>query len=606
MANELATRGIGYAGSIFGSATVDFNFASDKRAIDRKSFQQYINFTRATSATYTDQEGIVRFAAINTSLRSEEFDNAAWIKTAASVTPDATIAPNGTLTADSLIEDSTSAQHRVSQSTTMLDNTSYTFSVYAKANTRSTFRLSFGRKDATLPGAVIDLTNGQILQQLAGPDSVSVVSVGNGWYRCIVTANALTGAAAPILRVWITQGTSITYQGDGVSGIYLWGAQFEQGTSATDYLPTSAVINSAPRFDHNPSTKQSLGLLIESQATNNLLQSQDFATTWIQTALTVGTSISAPDASVTAQKIAEDNTIAEHRISQASAGAATTSPVAFSVFAKAAERTKVRLAFSSLASWVGGGGAAVIFDLTNGTAVVDGSTPTNFGIIAYPNGWYRCFIVGTPTASIVPNANIFIYGSTTSSYQGVPGSGIYIWGAQLEYESSPSSYIPTTTTVVTRNADVATIQGTFFSGFWNPAGGTIYSEIKRAFPVPSSLFLRAWQADDGTSGNRIEQSYYSSGQVCLISTGAVSQAEWYPAYFAQNGVKAALSFAANNVAGASNGVITGSDNTVTLPTVNRVTIGSEFGSSSFLNGHISRFSYWNSRLPNSKLQQITK
>jgi hypothetical protein len=58
--------------------------------------------------------------------------------------------------------------------------------------------------------------------------------------------------------------------GDGTSGIYIWGAQLEQSTTVGEYIPTTSTINSAPRFDHNPTTGESLGLLVEEQRTNML------------------------------------------------------------------------------------------------------------------------------------------------------------------------------------------------------------------------------------------------------------------------------------------------------------------------------------------------
>jgi hypothetical protein len=154
-------------------------------------------------------------------------------------------------------------------------------------------------------------------------------------------------------------------------------------------------------------------------------------------------------------------------------------------------------------------------------------------------------------------------------------------------------------------ADVASITGEAFAGIWNQAAGTVYSDIRRLSAVPSG-FPRAWQASDGTSANRIEQTYYSNGQANVITTGGTNQAEWYPSYFAENGVKAAIAFATNDVAGASNGVITGTDNLATMPAVDRIFIGSENGSANNLRGYIRDMAILKSRRPNANLQAMTQ
>ena len=64
----------------------------------------------------------------------------------------------------------------------------------------------------------------------------------------------------------------------------------------------------------------------------------------------------------------------------------------------------------------------------------------------------------------------------TVTYDGNGTSGIYLWGAQLEEGAFPSSYIPTTTAAATRSADVASITGTAFSGWYRQDEGTFYGE----------------------------------------------------------------------------------------------------------------------------------
>jgi hypothetical protein len=215
----------------------------------------------------------------------------------------------------------------------------------------------------------------------------------------------------------------------------------------------------------------------------------------------------------------------------------------------------------------------------------------------------RCSITVTAAAGAGNVSVRPVNSAGTDNFAGDGTSGIAIWGAQLN--TGPlAPYVPTGALTASSTADVASITGAAFAGIWNQAGTTVYSDIKRLSAVPSG-FPRAWQASDGTSVNRIEQTYYSGGQVCSIAASGVNQAEWYPAYFAENGVKAALAFATNDVAGASNGVITGTDNLATIPAVDRIFIGSENGSANSLRGYIREMAINKSRRPNANLQAMT-
>jgi hypothetical protein len=443
--------------------SLDLNFAQNKSLIDDYSGTTLVTHTRASSGTYVGSDGVLRTATTNLLLRSEEFDDASWINLATTVTSNAIAAPNGTNTADFLTENSTTNAHNVAINTVVVNGALCTSSVYAKRNGRD-LQLLFGSSDVSgNPYVNFDLANGTVAST-SGTITGAVQPVGDGWYRCSVTVTSAVDVGFTCVCGLITStsaGRAESYAGDGTSGIYLWGAQLEQSSTVGEYIPTTSTINSAPRFDHNPTTGESLGLLVEEQRVNNLVQSENFSATWSLNAVTVGASITAPNGTTTAQKLEETATTAEHRATQPSAGGATTAAVTFTVFAKAAERTKVRLAFSGLSNWTGGGGAAVIFDLSAGTAVTVSSTPTAFSITPFANGWYRCSITGTPTSSLTPIGNIFLY-TTANNYAGTLGDGIYLWGAQLETGSFPTSYIPTTTAAATRAADVASITGSNF------------------------------------------------------------------------------------------------------------------------------------------------
>ena len=167
---------------------------------------------------------------------SEDFSNAAaWTTYQSTATANAAVAPNGTTTADKLVETATVGDHQFSRASTAIDNTTYTLSAYAKAAERSQFRLYLQNKAGTYNNSDFNLTTGTI----SGASGVvpAISDVGNGWYRCSVTANAGTGAfAAPLAILSYGTGTA----GSGTNGLFVWGAQIEASSSAGPYMYTGA------------------------------------------------------------------------------------------------------------------------------------------------------------------------------------------------------------------------------------------------------------------------------------------------------------------------------------------------------------------------------
>lgn len=240
--------------------SLDLNFAGSKTVDPR------ITFTRASSATYFDEFAVLRTASNNvpridhnpvtgeclgllieeqrTNLmpHSEQFDNAGWNKVQSTITPNAVAAPDGTLTADLLIEDTSNNQHTISRGQSLLANTTYTLSVYVKPAGRTLFRMAgsyINNWSVGSPKADFDLMAGTV-SNIVG-DGAGIQPVGNGWYRCHLTA---TFGAADNLGgmniITLISSSSITYQGDGTSGICIWGAQLEAGSQQSSYIKTES------------------------------------------------------------------------------------------------------------------------------------------------------------------------------------------------------------------------------------------------------------------------------------------------------------------------------------------------------------------------------
>jgi len=384
---------------------------------------------------------------------------------------------------------------------------------------------------------------------------------------------------------------------------------FTNSSPAWGFNSSGVLVQPAanvPFIEYDPATGANLGWRVWDAVTNSLVQSQDFATTWTNNNLTVNTNtVTAPDGTLTADTfgpVAGDGLTATRFLRQNPA-LSTQGTYTLSVFVKIGTATA-----NGIALYVSDQNGANqfrsnynLFSLTTSPGAVTWATPSAH-IIPCGNGWYRCVLTGvTSTAHTGLRAIIYlnVFGNTSDSY-----GTHHIWGAQLN--TGPlAPYVPTGALTASSTADVASITGAAFAGIWNQAAGTVYSDIRRLSAVPSG-FPRAWQASDGTSANRIEQTYYSSGQANVISTGGTIQAEWYPSFFAENGVKAAIAFATNDVVGASNGVITGTDNLATMPVVDRIFIGSENGSDNILRGYIREMAILKSRRPNTNLQAMTQ
>jgi hypothetical protein len=173
---------------------------------------------------------------------TEEFDNAYWGKARISVTANTIAAPNGTMTADSMVEDTTTNSHPIFRSITTTNATVYTVSIFAKQGSRQYLRIN-----ATNGGSPIYY---DLLNKTAGAGG-SIVDFGNGWCRLIYpyTTNSTSGEI--YIEPSITNSTT-TYLGNGSTSTYIWGAQLETG-ALTTYQPiaTTPANRFVSQFKYN-------------------------------------------------------------------------------------------------------------------------------------------------------------------------------------------------------------------------------------------------------------------------------------------------------------------------------------------------------------------
>ncbi len=363
--------------------------------------------------------------------------------------------------------------------------------------------------------------------------------------------------------------------------------------------------NNTPRFDHDPVTGESLGLLIEESRTNLFLESEAF-NTWdnVRSSESVTTATADPEGNTTgaAYKLVANTDNNTHRLDKSGFSMSVSTTYTMSLWAKAAEYTGVSLTIADSSNASNG----IYFDLSNGTLTTGGNAHSG-SMIAYPNGWYRCIATYTTPASISFQQCLIgvLEDGTTKSYAGDNSSGIYIWGAQLEQGSFPTSYIPTSGSTVTRAADLAKITGTNFTGFYNDTEGTLFIHADKS--ESSNDMGVTINNMSSVSDNRIELRLTGSNTSTtrhVINSGGTGYMDSTTNIIDVN--RYSFAFARNNAIPCTNGTLGTLDTVVEMPVgVSQMTIGSTPAFSGDSTTRIRQVSYYNKRLPNAQLQGLT-
>jgi hypothetical protein len=355
---------------------------------------------------------------------------------------------------------------------------------------------------------------------------------------------------------------------------------FTRNSSGTyvgdDGLIKTAAVNE-PRFDYDPATGESLGLLVEEARTNLALSSEDFSNTsyWNPTGQTITTNaVVAPDGNTTADNIVPSSgtNVARYLYYAANPYSMSASTIyTTSIFVK---KNGLRyFAFQvhdNLSGYHTSG-----FDLDTGTVVA--STVSNIGtaaaatatIVSYPNGWYRCIITGITASTGTTGRTAFSFSSAlnaNASLGVITADGVnggYVWGHQVEQGSFPTSYIPTTGSAVTRQPDQLVLNRTL-----NPQG---------AFYIESNTLGTSLVADNGSS---------------TISP--------------PQGTKSALFYNTSRTLSMSSSTQPVEGNYDVPQNLNRVSLGFDrLNNSNYINGHLKKFMYYGSPVTEDNLRSLT-
>ena len=508
----------------------------------------------------------------NLLVQSQTFETGWSLSALAFLTPNVTVAPDGTFTADLMVPNATVIDHRVTQIVSVNAGVTYTTSIYSKA--------------AGYP--YIEFVPFTTPSNTVASFTTTSIDVGNGWLLRTCTFTVPTGDTAVQIRVVISNGATQAFAGDGTSGVYIWGAQLNVGSTALPYLATTSTTQAvcAPR-----------GLLIEEARTNLLLQSNDFQTSWTPTNITrTLNSTLSPEGVVNGVKI--EATAAAGTSLLQTAVVPTTSATG-SVYVKQGTSATIANGFlirnATTATILLAGTLNYSTGVFTYTTGVSGATATNVG-----NGWWRLQL--SVTTGITSGDSISFY-TGWNGISATAGDFLYAYGAQLEFGAFATSYIPTGSTSVARAADSLTMSS--ISSWFNQTAGSVVWQGDSLAPSGTATYGGLFEFDDGTSANRVG-SYISasSNQVGTRRDVASVQIGNLTSNTITTGT--AFKYATNWTSASLNGSLNGGSisnvaNTA-LPTTNRLTLGLF---DAYLNGHIRSFSYYNSALTNTQLQALT-
>ena len=399
-----------------------------------------LQLTRASNGTRVNSSGLVEVVPWNFVEQSESIGTSPWLLNGATLTSGQTDPSGGTTAVK--VELASGGNNYVYQGV-VLPNPINIVSAYLRADSATTIGFSMG---GTTPNTVNLTTTWQLFTFSSADTSGGIIF--DNYFGPSPSQQAKT--------------------------FYIWHPQLNIGSTAKPYFPTTDRLN-VPRLTYQNGGGGCPSLLLEKQSTNELSYSEEFdnAAWSVKDNLSVtANATTSPDGTQNADKLVEDSSNSIHRVYRSIDG---TSKM-FSFFAKPSGRSWVSVLCNNGNTW---------FDIGNGQLGTVASTSTatieNVG-----NGWYRCAVYNThgTFGALIALAT----GNNGTSYQGDGTSGAFVWGAQLEASSYPTSYIPTTSASATRVADacsktgisslIGQTEGTLFADFvWTKVGKTYQSII---------------------------------------------------------------------------------------------------------------------------------
>jgi hypothetical protein len=564
-----------------------------------------VTHARAGNATMVDSDGLLKWAPHNLQRYSEEFNNSTWLKSGTSVTANAATAPNGELLADLLYP--TSGGGLIYDLTTNTDP--YKISCFVKSAGFSWVAIGTNTDNTDI--SWFNLGSGVVGTVGSNMASSSITSVGDGWYLCSTTTTTAVGGNAQ-MAMWPTNGDgSRDSTPNGTDGLYIWGAHCHKSdlggmvnnpARGDSYVPTTSSAVYLPRVGHhiyNGSAWVKEGVLHESEARTNLIAHSNNFTDASWTKFRVGitenvSGVTGPDGTQTVDKITPIATNEQHRVWYGVSSTAVGET--YSAYVKSAGYDYVWVGYYEAPAF-----KYAIVNLTNGA--VTSSNADNYSVEDVSNGFYRISVTKTTSGSSryisispSPTASPTIDANGALTYLGDGTSGVYVYGTQIEAGSTPSSYIPTSGSTVTRAAETLTV----------PAANMPYSSTNMSIQIDGKMtgknltHIRWFEdADDAilleTGTNNFTFTQEAGGTVDTVTGGSFT-----------SGNLLAFNTASRHGSGFINGAISGTALTVnTTPSAlpdladNNLVLGYDFM------GTIAQFRMWDEDLTDTGIAEAS-
>ena len=403
-----------------------------------------------------------------------------------------------------------------------------------------------------------------------------------GWVKDFLWRRA---RAVPSLDLRFADNKSLTDAVTGQQLITFTRASTGTFTDSAGTLQTAAT--DVPRFDHNPTTGESLGLLVEEARTNLLQRSEEFdnAGTWgvLNATVTANTQL-APNGTTSAETLTDVNGVTSANVGCfQSTTLADSTTYAMSCYVKAGTKTTCRVGIRDKA------GVNIFANFNVSTISTTVGNAVSSTIQDAGNGWYRCTtICASATGATSPRGLVYM---DTGSYTANGTGTIHVWGAQLEAGALPSSYILNVNTPlgVTRSADVADLISQAIANNIR----TLYLE----FRSPASGTRGVVSLNDNTANERVNVLTSGTDPRLVVFDGGVEQANVNGGTVTANQrTRVAVRINANDFAISINGGAVVTDTSGTLPTVDRLMLG-RTQAGEYLNSTLARIVGWDTARP---------
>ena len=539
-----------------------------------------------------------------------------WTETNTAITVNALAAPDGTTTASNVLETAATGYHETRETFACTNAVSHTATFYAKANGRTVLRFLPRTSSGVIANVEFTLSGAGSESLISGTATRSIAAVGSGgWYKLTVTfiGNA-TATGEFQVNICESAGTD-SYAGDATKGVYLWGAQVSStgetvlnetsGQIARSYASTLKSISTAgdARFEYDPTDGQSMGCLIESQATN-LNPYSDALASWGSNANLTLTSNAAigPDGTLGADLMVGNTANDSHYVRSTATTVSSGATYTLSGYFKSVNGEKVRLVVFKASSPYTGEADAKFTLSGNGSASVTTGSAT---ITSVGNGYYRCTVTGTTlsTSSFFQVATVST--GDAQDYVANDYNGVLCAGIQLESGSFASSLIATSGASATRAADSLSV----------PIADTGYTggpvSMQADFKVNGVLGdAKRIAAIQNTGG--LFTVYVSTGGD-LKTFGDTDGATTIPFTSVKNDITAntdysvCVRWATDDYRGAVDGTLGDADTNCPLPDFDGASfyVGGQSSSGAELDGHIKRVAIFNEALSDQNLQSLT-